>query len=43
MISEAVFEGHRLAREIDLPDPMAVRTFDRERRVPEVAPVVQRP
>ena len=39
MISEAVFEGHRLAREIDLPDPMAVRTFDRERRVPDVEPV----
>jgi dimethylamine/trimethylamine dehydrogenase len=34
MISEAIFEGHRAAREIELPDPMAVRTFDRERRVP---------
>lgn len=42
MISEAVFEGHRLAREIDLPDPMAVRTFDREHRVPDVEPVVPR-
>ncbi len=36
MISEAVFEGHRLAREIDLPDPMAVRVFDRERRIPNL-------
>jgi len=35
MISEAVFEGHRAAREIELPDPMAVRLFDRERRIPE--------
>jgi len=42
MISEAVFEGHRLAREIDLPDPMAVRLFDRERRIPGVEPVVPR-
>ncbi|MGE5460511.1 MAG: NAD(P)-binding protein [Solirubrobacterales bacterium] len=41
MISEAVFEGHRLAREIDLPDPMAVRLFDRERRVPGVEPAVR--
>ncbi len=40
MISEAVFEGHRLAREIDLPDPMAVRLFDRERRVPGAEPLV---
>ena len=39
MISEAVFEGHRLAREIELPDPMAVRTFDRERRIPDIDPV----
>lgn len=38
MISEAVFEGHRLAREIELPDPMAVRTYDRERRAPEARP-----
>jgi dimethylamine/trimethylamine dehydrogenase len=36
MISEAVFEGHRLGREIDLPDTMAVRTFDRERRIPDL-------
>jgi dimethylamine/trimethylamine dehydrogenase len=35
MISEAVFEGHRAARELELPDPMAVRLFDRERRVPD--------
>jgi dimethylamine/trimethylamine dehydrogenase len=41
MISEAVFEGHRLAREIDLPDPMAVRLFDRERGVPAVEPAVR--
>jgi dimethylamine/trimethylamine dehydrogenase len=41
MISEAVFEGHRLAREIDLPDPMAVRLFDRERRIPGVEPTVR--
>ena len=38
MLSEAVFEGHRAAREIELPDPMAVRLYDRERRVPDVAP-----
>jgi dimethylamine/trimethylamine dehydrogenase len=36
MVSEAVFEGHRAAREIELADPMAVRPFDRERRVPAV-------
>jgi dimethylamine/trimethylamine dehydrogenase len=41
MISEAVFEGHRVAREIDLPDPMAVRLFDRERRIPGVEPAVR--
>lgn len=35
MISEAVFEGHRAAREIELADPMAVRRYDRERRVPD--------
>jgi dimethylamine/trimethylamine dehydrogenase len=34
MISEAVFEGHRAAREIELADPMAVRGYDRERGVP---------
>jgi dimethylamine/trimethylamine dehydrogenase len=35
LLSEAVFEGHRAAREIELPDPMAVRLYDRERRVPD--------
>jgi dimethylamine/trimethylamine dehydrogenase len=34
MLSEAIFEGHRAAREIELTDPMAVRTYDRERRIP---------
>jgi dimethylamine/trimethylamine dehydrogenase len=42
MPSEAVFEGHRCGREIELPDPMAVRAYDRERRVPDVAPSVTR-
>jgi dimethylamine/trimethylamine dehydrogenase len=41
MISEAVFEGHRAAREIELSDPMAVRVHDRERRVPELTPDVR--
>jgi dimethylamine/trimethylamine dehydrogenase len=39
MISEAVFEGHRAAREIELADPMTVRRYDRERRVPGGDPV----
>jgi dimethylamine/trimethylamine dehydrogenase len=38
MLSEAVFEGHRAAREIELADPMAVRIYDRERRVPGNGP-----
>jgi dimethylamine/trimethylamine dehydrogenase len=41
MISEAVFEGHRAAREIELPDPMAVRLYDREHRVPEAEAAVR--
>ncbi|OGO56485.1 MAG: hypothetical protein A2V85_03865 [Chloroflexi bacterium RBG_16_72_14] len=42
MPSEAVFEGHRCGREIELPDPMAVRAYDRERWVPDVAPSMAR-
>ena len=39
MISEAIFDGHRLAREIDSPDPSIALPFDRERNVPGVDPV----
>jgi dimethylamine/trimethylamine dehydrogenase len=42
MISEAIFDGHRLAREIDGPDPSIALSFDRERNVPDVDPVVTR-
>ena len=34
MISEAIFDGHRLAREIDGPDPAHPLPFDRERGLP---------
>ncbi len=36
MISEAIFDGHRLAREIDGTDPAVAVAFDRERGVPDV-------
>jgi dimethylamine/trimethylamine dehydrogenase len=39
MISEAIFDGHRLAREIDGEDPSVALPFDRERRIPDVDPV----
>jgi dimethylamine/trimethylamine dehydrogenase len=39
-ISEAVFDGHRLAREIDGPDPYLPRPYDRERGLPELGPRV---
>jgi dimethylamine/trimethylamine dehydrogenase len=39
MISEAIFDGHRLAREIDGTDPSIALPFDRERNVPGVDPV----
>jgi dimethylamine/trimethylamine dehydrogenase len=42
MISEAIFDGHRLAREIDGTDPSIALPFDRERNVPDVDPVVTR-
>jgi dimethylamine/trimethylamine dehydrogenase len=42
MISEAIFDGHRLAREIDSADPARALPFDRERGVPAVAPLVPR-
>jgi dimethylamine/trimethylamine dehydrogenase len=42
MISEAIFDGHRLAREIDGPDPANALPFDRERGVPDVEPVASR-
>ena len=35
MISEAIFDGHRLAREIDGADPAVALPFDRERNVPD--------
>jgi dimethylamine/trimethylamine dehydrogenase len=41
MISEAIFDGHRLAREIDGEDPSIALPFDRERNVPDVAPVAR--
>jgi dimethylamine/trimethylamine dehydrogenase len=34
MISEAIFDGHRLAREIDGPDPSIPLPFARERELP---------
>jgi dimethylamine/trimethylamine dehydrogenase len=42
MISEAIFDGHRLAREIDGPHPDIALPFDRERGLPDVAPAVTR-
>lgn len=36
MISEAVFDGHRLAREIDGPHPAVPLPYDRERDLPRV-------
>ena len=42
MISEAIFDGHRLAREIDGPHPETPLASDRERRIPDVDPVVVR-
>jgi hypothetical protein len=37
MISEAIFDGHRLAREIDGSDPSVAMPFDRERSLPDAA------
>jgi dimethylamine/trimethylamine dehydrogenase len=42
MISEAIFDGHRLAREIDSADPARALPFDRERGVPDLDPVSPR-
>ena len=42
MISEAIFDGHRMAREIDGPDPSVALAFDRERNVPDIDPVATR-
>jgi dimethylamine/trimethylamine dehydrogenase len=42
MISEAIFDGHRLAREIDSPDPAHPLTFDRERNLPDIHPELAR-
>ena len=42
MISEAIFDGHRLAREIDGTDPAIALPFDRERNVPDIDPVATR-
>jgi dimethylamine/trimethylamine dehydrogenase len=41
MISEAIFDGHRLAREIDGADPSLPLPFDRERGLPDVSPVAR--
>jgi dimethylamine/trimethylamine dehydrogenase len=35
LIADAVFSGHRLAREIDAPNPETPLPFKRERRVPD--------
>jgi dimethylamine/trimethylamine dehydrogenase len=35
LIADAVFSGHRLAREIDSPNPEVALPFKRERRVPD--------
>jgi dimethylamine/trimethylamine dehydrogenase len=42
MISEAIFDGHRLAREMDAQEPSVPLPFDRERGVPDIDPVVTR-
>ncbi len=42
MISEAIFDGHRLAREIDGPHPSVPLPYERERGVPDVDPVIAR-
>jgi dimethylamine/trimethylamine dehydrogenase len=42
MISEAIFDGHRLGREIDSADPSRPLPFDRERRIPDVHPAITR-
>jgi dimethylamine/trimethylamine dehydrogenase len=42
MISEAIFDGHRLAREIDSADPARALSFHRERGVPDLDPVSPR-
>jgi dimethylamine/trimethylamine dehydrogenase len=41
MISESIFDGHRLAREIDGEDPSVSLPFDRERNVPDVEPIAR--
>ena len=41
MISEAIFDGHSLAREIDGDDPSIALPFDRERNVPDVEPIAR--
>ena len=32
-LADAIFDGHRLGREIDSPDPQRPRAFIRERRI----------
>jgi dimethylamine/trimethylamine dehydrogenase len=41
MISEAIFDGHRLAREIDAADPTIALPFDRERNLPDFEPIAR--
>jgi len=41
MISESIFDGHRLAREIDGADPSVALPFDRERGLPDVEPIAR--
>jgi hypothetical protein len=42
MISEAIFDGHRLAREIDGADPARALSFARELSVPDLDAVSPR-
>ena len=37
LIADAIFDGHRLAREIDSPDPATPLPYLRERPLPEAA------
>ena len=41
-ISEAIFDGYRMAREIDGPDPSVAPRLDRERNVPDIDLVATR-
>jgi hypothetical protein len=40
--ASGIFDGHRLAREIDGADPSVALPFDRERNVPVIEPRLTR-